>query len=265
MSSSQLFAGTASYYSRYRPLYPEQIIRRIVDALGLDGRGRLLDVGCGPGTSTFPLEPYFEEVVAIDASPDMIREAEVQARLRGVTGIEWRVMDADDISEALGTFRLISIASAFHWMNRDLVLARCRDVLDDDGALVLSGGIVSWWESTVPWHQAVVDVIKGWLGPQRRTAAGAYKTVPYERFEEALARNRFAISEQNEVSLTHVWDVDSIVGFLYSTSFANQGLFGAKLGAFEDELRETLLDLSPSGHFQEEITFDYILARKAAV
>lgn len=263
MSSSQLFAGAASYYSRYRPPYPEQIFRRVVDAFGLDGSGRLLDVGCGPGAFTFPLQPYFEEVVAIDASPDMIREAEVQARLRGVTRIGWLVMDAEEISPALGSFRLISIASAFHWMNRDLVLGRCREVLDDDGGLVLSGGLCSWWESTVPWHQVVIKVIKAWLGPERRTASGPYKTVPYERFEAALTRSNFEVFEQDEVSLTHAWDIDSIVGYLYSTSFANQPLFGPKLGAFEEELRETLLELSPSGHFQEEITFDYILARKA--
>lgn len=45
----------------------------------LDGTGRLLDIGCGPGSLTLPLAPHYADGVAIDADPDMIRVASGQA------------------------------------------------------------------------------------------------------------------------------------------------------------------------------------------
>ncbi len=43
-----LFAGTASYYARGRLPYAPGLGEAFEVSLGLDGTGRLLDVGCGP-------------------------------------------------------------------------------------------------------------------------------------------------------------------------------------------------------------------------
>jgi SAM-dependent methyltransferase len=261
-SSPELFAGTAAYYARYRPPYPDQIFRHIVEAFALDGSGRLLDVGCGPGTFTFRLRPYVAEVVAVDASREMIEEGQRQASIGRISGIDWRAMPAESISTELGQFKLVTIASAFHWMDRDAVLARCYDVATSGGGLVISSGIASWWESQVPWHKAVIGVVKDWLGPERRTSQGICPTGEHEPFEQAFARSQFDLFDHAEASYTHVWDIESIIGFLYSTSFANRALLGHNLAAFEEELQDTLSHLSAGGRFQEDITFDYFLARK---
>ena len=262
-SSPRLFAGTAPYYARYRPSYPDQLFRRIVQAFSLDGRGHLLDVGCGPGTFTLPLSPYFSRVLAIDADPEMIEEGAMQARIQGVGGIEWRNLAAEQITPELGRFRLVTIASAFHWMDRDVVLQRCYEVAQRGGGLVISGGVSSWWESEISWHKAVISVIKAWLGPERLTSEGPYTIVEYERFEESLARSDFELFEHAELTYPYVWDIESIIGFLYSTSFANRSLLGSRTAGFEEEIQETLGQLSASGRFQEEITFDYFRARKS--
>jgi protein-L-isoaspartate O-methyltransferase len=44
-----LFAGSARYYQRGRIPYAPTLVDAMTRALSLDGRGRLLDVGCGPG------------------------------------------------------------------------------------------------------------------------------------------------------------------------------------------------------------------------
>lgn len=46
---SSLYAGSAEHYERGRLPYPSQLAPVLADAMSLDGRGRLLDVGCGPG------------------------------------------------------------------------------------------------------------------------------------------------------------------------------------------------------------------------
>ncbi|HLH59561.1 MAG TPA: hypothetical protein VKV33_10470, partial [Streptosporangiaceae bacterium] len=45
-----LFAGTARYYEQGRLPYAPGLADVFARSLALDGRGRLLDVGCGPGT-----------------------------------------------------------------------------------------------------------------------------------------------------------------------------------------------------------------------
>ncbi|MFY1618291.1 hypothetical protein [Micromonospora sp. WMMD736] len=44
-----LYAGSARHYSIGRWPYPPAIAEAVGTALDLDGTGRLLDVGCGPG------------------------------------------------------------------------------------------------------------------------------------------------------------------------------------------------------------------------
>jgi hypothetical protein len=57
-----VFEGTASYYRQGRNPYAPGIAEALACALGLDGQGRLLDIGCGPGTLTLLFAHLFEEV-----------------------------------------------------------------------------------------------------------------------------------------------------------------------------------------------------------
>jgi hypothetical protein len=50
-----LYAGSAFHYGIGRMPYPQRLAQAIGDELGLDGTGRLLDVGCGPGSLTLLL------------------------------------------------------------------------------------------------------------------------------------------------------------------------------------------------------------------
>ncbi len=52
---STIYRGSAAYYVQGRPLYSRTLASTLAAELGLDGSGRLLDVGCGPGTITIEL------------------------------------------------------------------------------------------------------------------------------------------------------------------------------------------------------------------
>ena len=72
--SENAFVGTARYYSQYRPPYPRELWEDLRQRTGLTGKGRLLDIGCGPGRVALALSPYFDEVWAVDPELEMINE-----------------------------------------------------------------------------------------------------------------------------------------------------------------------------------------------
>ena len=116
-----LFAGAAAFYDRGRLPNAPGLADALQKALGLDGRGRLLDVGCGPGTVTLPLADLFQEAVGLDADAGMIREAQRLACERGVMNARWVHGRAEDLPAGLGTFGVVTFAASFHWMDRPLV------------------------------------------------------------------------------------------------------------------------------------------------
>src|SRR4051794_20929174 len=69
-----LYAGSARYYAQGRVTYSGELIDVLVEALSLDGRGRLLDVGCGPGSLMLLLAAPFEQVTGLDADGEMLAE-----------------------------------------------------------------------------------------------------------------------------------------------------------------------------------------------
>ena len=80
-----LYAGSAPYYAVGRVSYPIALAEALAEQLGLDGSGRLLDVGCGPGSLTLLLAPWFEQATGVDADQDMLAEAkQLELRASGI-------------------------------------------------------------------------------------------------------------------------------------------------------------------------------------
>ena len=75
--ANDLFRGAAQYYERYRVPYPQEVFDWIINEYRLDGRGRLLDGGCGTGQVALPLSRWFGEVVAIDPIRRCCKSAKV--------------------------------------------------------------------------------------------------------------------------------------------------------------------------------------------
>jgi trans-aconitate methyltransferase len=246
-----LFAGAAKYYARYRVPYPPELIADIVAHFELDGAGRLLDLGCGPGTLTLPLARYFESVLAVDVSAEMIAQGQ---QLSTAGNVSWRVMPAEAISTDLGRFRLVTCGSSFHWMDRDHVLARVREVLEPGCGIALVGGVSAWLDGPEDWHKVVTKTVRRYLGKRRGIPAP-------ERFEQTLPRNGWRVELARDYDRELEWDVDGVIGHLWSTSFAHRSLFGDSADEFEAELRRKLLARYPDGRFRETGIFGLVCGR----
>jgi SAM-dependent methyltransferase len=57
-----------------RPAYSPELEAVLAREAGLDGSGRLLDVGCGPGVLAVRLAHLFGQAVGLDPDADMLAE-----------------------------------------------------------------------------------------------------------------------------------------------------------------------------------------------
>lgn len=123
---NELFAGTALYYSRYRSLYPATLIRLLIKKFALDGTGQMLDLGCGDGRLALRFVDWFERIVGIDQEAEMIQQAVHLQQESRFSNMEWFLGDLDNYkTNHEETFKLVTIAKAFHWMDREKHLNCC--------------------------------------------------------------------------------------------------------------------------------------------
>jgi ubiquinone/menaquinone biosynthesis C-methylase UbiE len=241
-----LYRGTARYYSRFRPKYPPALVSVLRENYLLDGAGRLLDLGCGPGPVAIPLAHLFQEVIAIDPEPEMLEEGREVAARANVTNIRWIQGSAEDLPAALGKFRLITMGNSFHWMDRTRTLETLYDLVTDDGGLAVVGhGTPIPAPPLTPWRRAIADVVRRYRDGILPWAQ--VEIPPESRHEALLNASRFKGLKTHLESFEITWTVDSMLGNLYSMSFCSRRLLGDRIDDFERDLRAAVLAVEPSG------------------
>jgi len=256
-----LYAGSAPYYARGRVAYPQALADLLAAELGLDGSGRLLDVGCGPGSLTLLMAPLVAEATGIDADPDMIAEAERLAVRAGVPNVRWQVLRAEDLPAGLGPFRLVTFAQSFHWTDRGRVAAAVHGMLEAGGTCVHvhatthEGGEASRpLPHPQPPRAAIADLVRRYLGPQRRAGQGVLPAGTPAGEDRIYRAAGFTGPRRLELPGVVVErTADQVVAAVLSLSGSAPHLFGPRLAAFEADLRGLLHDTSPAGVFSQHM------------
>lgn len=256
-----LYAGSAGYYTVGRAAYPAQLAEVLVDALELDGSGRLLDVGCGPGSLTLLLAPHFAEAIGVDADPDMLAEAARLAAERGLHNLSWRHLRGEELPADLPVVQVATFAQSFHWMDRPRVAAAVRGMLAPEGALVhVHAATHEGVDTDVvlrhprPPREAIKRLVQRYLGPERRAGQGVLPAgTPGE--EDSIYRAAgFTGPQRLEVAGRDLdRTTEQVAASLYSLSSSAPHLFGDRFDAFDAELREVLAEASSEGWFSEHM------------
>jgi SAM-dependent methyltransferase len=256
-----LYAGSAQHYARGRVAYPQALADLLAAELGLDGSGRLLDVGCGPGSLTLLLAPLVAEATGIDADPDMIAEAERLAVRAGVRNVRWQVLRAENLPAGLGPFRLVTFAQSFHWMDRGRVAAAAHGMLEVGGTCVHVHATTHQGVETSrplphpgPPRAAIADLVRRYLGPERRAGQGVLPAGTPGGEDEVYRAAGFTGPRRLELPGVVVErTADQVVAAVLSLAGSAPHLFGPRLAAFEADLRRLLHDTSPTGVFSQQM------------
>lgn len=134
-------AEQARNYAAHRDAYPEQLIKIIIEAHTSSGGGTssLLDVGCGPGTATQQLAPYFDNVLAVDPSQGMVetaRETPMHNKSGGAVRVEMCSAEEIDKFAEPNSVDLITVATAVHWFNLPVFYSLATKVLRPGGSII---------------------------------------------------------------------------------------------------------------------------------
>lgn len=117
----------------------ETVVRQgLIDAVTVKPR-RILDLGCGTGSTTLMLKQAFREaeVIGLDLSPYMLVVAEIRAQKAGLN-IEWVHRNAESTNFPDASFDLVTASLLFH----ETPTAVSRAILRESFRLLKVGGQV---------------------------------------------------------------------------------------------------------------------------
>jgi SAM-dependent methyltransferase len=136
------YDGLAQRYERSRPSYPPDSISH----LRADAGDLVADIGAGTGIFTRQLALLLDKarVVGIEASADMLRQAEQSSA--GIANLSFLRGTAEALPFEDDAVRLLTVATAIHWFDRDAFYAEASRCLRADGELVVIQNIRRWWE-----------------------------------------------------------------------------------------------------------------------
>jgi SAM-dependent methyltransferase len=260
-----LFKGTAEYYDVFRPPYPAVLVDDLEARVPLGSGGRLLDLACGTGQIAFALAARVADVWAVDQEAEFIEFGTRKAERLGVTNIQWIAAAAEDVTLE-GAFDLVAIGNAFHRLDRDAVARRLIPHLRERGCVALL-----WSDSPSrgdrPWQRVLHDTVERWtdaVGARDRVPKGWEQAMDRDPHQNVLQRAGLSYEGLFEFSAVERWTVESLIGFVSSTSVLNRAVLAHHADAFEHDLRGQLLGCCPDGVFEQDLTSAYELARRAA-
>ena len=266
-----IYLGAAAHYRSGRPAYSPELEAVLTRELGLDGSGRLLDAGCGPGVLTVRLAHLFGQAVGLDPDAGMLAEGGRAAEESSITNIRWVQGVAEDLpAVAPGPYRLVTFGQSFHWTDEQRVAETVYDLLEPGGALALVVHTVTGRprppDPGVPAipHDEIRALVAKYLGSTRRAGQGTSPQRSH-RFEDVLTRTRFGAPQQLFVPGLPglLRDSESVLSGYLSMSYSAPHLFGDRLDDFAGEVRALLANRSAEGVFWDwPGDTEVVLARK---
>ena len=215
-------------YGRRAP-YPPELIERLV-ALA-PGRGRALDLGCGPGKLAIPLAETFGEVVAVDPSAPMIAAA--RAADAGRHGnIRWMQAFAEEAEFGDG-LDLAVAGAAIHWMDPAILFPRLAEALEPAAPIAIVDGD---GPAETPWFEAYKAVIVGWV----ERLGGRYNS---PEFVAAARAHEAWIDIQGREDFLTPCDMrleDLVEGEHSRATWSRSRMGAERAAAFDADLRSTL-------------------------
>lgn len=234
-------------YSEFRPLYPGELFAQVVawaDSRPKGSPWRILDIGCGTGQSTESLLRALgdraskgeREVVSIDMDWEMLMAARDRyAQL----DVKWRQGTGEDTGCADVSVDLLSVGSAYHWMQPEICSREWARILAPDGLACI-------YEYQFPKVQGAPE-LNEWIRREFNTKWRAPEQVPRGTLKELIEDlgEGWRISPPKKMREVQKLSVDEFFGHLISQSRVRHYITRIGGHAYQAELRTELERIGP--------------------
>ncbi len=206
-------ASPASYHAA-RPKYPEWVFETLRERCGLLPGAATFEIGAGTGTATSRLVALgAKPLIAIEPDPRLATFLRESIRDEALSVI---CAPLEDAALKVAGFDLGVSATAFHWLDEDLALAKSARCLKPGGWLAVFWNVFGDDSRPDAFHEVTKDLLKGPTSP----SAGA-NGIPFALDETArLAALERSQAFENLEHLSAEWplllDADQVVA-LYAT------------------------------------------------
>lgn len=139
-----------SYEMHAEDFYQSEIVlakpftEKMMEFVNIKPEQKILDVGTGPGILAFPIAKALNnrgEVIGIDLSEEMITTSLLHAKQRGISNVQFNVMDAENLEFDNSEFdSVVSMRAMRHFPDIDKALSEIFRVLKPGGNFAISIG-----------------------------------------------------------------------------------------------------------------------------
>jgi ubiquinone/menaquinone biosynthesis C-methylase UbiE len=238
------FATTVALYEELRPPYPPAFFRSVARQLGLKKEHALIDLGTGPGLLALGFAPYVGRIVGVDPEPAMIAAARTAAARasRALTLIEG---NAEALPADIGSFDVVTVGRALHWMDRNAALALFERLVAPEGAILICSSH-SAADGRNPWLDEYNKARHAWSQDSLWSESGSG-----ERTHRDLAAffrgTRFHATDPVTIETSHEISVHDLARRVLTFSSSSPEVLGERAGAMLSDVAQRLLPLSRNG------------------
>ncbi|HYF66227.1 MAG TPA: class I SAM-dependent methyltransferase [Herpetosiphonaceae bacterium] len=220
--SSAVWVGEASRYDQTRPTPPSVLVDILTQLIHTPRPALVVDLGCGTGRSTVVWGERAEQVIGIEPSDDMRRQA-----LRALEShpaaarIAYRAGVARQTGLDSGSADVVTCAQAFHWMDPSATLAEIARILR-------AGGVFAaydyGWPPAIRWElDQIFQEVDARFEQAVRTR-GAQEPGPRWSKEQHLERMRqsglFRFTTELVLHQCEYGDADRFMGLVLSSGYS---------------------------------------------
>jgi SAM-dependent methyltransferase len=243
------FAATAALYEELRPPYPPAFFRKVAQQLRLTHAHALIDLGTGPGLLALGFFPHVGRIVGVDPEPAMIAAAR-EAASRVSAALTLIESKTEDLSGDIGSFDVVTIGRALHWMDRERTLARFDTLVAPDGmALVCSSHSAA---DANPWLDEYNQARRAWSDASLWSEAGSGARV-HRDLAAFFRGSPFHVTDAIEVETSHDISVRDLARRVLTFSSSSPAVLGDRTDAMLRDVEKRLFPFSREGVLTEVI------------
>lgn len=210
MKPEERFTDTVQAYTQYRPGYPAELLPLLKRLEALKEDAIIADIGSGTGILTADFLAAGHKVYGIEPNEAMRKEAErALSQYERFISVNGR---AESTSLGSHSVDLITIATAFHWLDPIQTKTECLRLLTPKGYVALIWNIRDIYAS--PLMHEYESILERYAVDYQQTASQRYDESIIQDF---FSPNHFLIETMpNEQH----FDKQGLVGRALSTSYA---------------------------------------------